>query len=108
MTAILVPGWNSALRRPDRRGGACAHPLRGHHRAADRPVPHLDRAGAAGHGHLAARTVYRHQRGHRRRAPNIAVGDVLGSCVFNLVMLVLLDELSRGEPMYRRIDQGQS
>jgi len=39
-------------------------------------------------------------------APNIAVGDVLGSCVFNLVMLVLLDELSREEPMYRRIDQG--
>jgi len=39
-------------------------------------------------------------------APNIAVGDVLGSCVFNLVMLVLLDELSRGDPLYRRIDQG--
>lgn len=39
-------------------------------------------------------------------APNIAVGDALGSCVFNLAMLVLLDELSRGEPMYRRIDQG--
>jgi len=39
-------------------------------------------------------------------APNIAVGDALGSCVFNLVMLVLIDELSRGEPMYRRIDQG--
>jgi cation:H+ antiporter len=39
-------------------------------------------------------------------APNIAVGDVLGSCVFNLAMLVLLDELSRGEPLYRRIDQG--
>jgi len=39
-------------------------------------------------------------------APNIAVGDALGSCVFNLVMLVLLDELSRGEPMYRRVDQG--
>ncbi len=38
--------------------------------------------------------------------PNIAVGDVLGSCVFNLVMLVLLDEMSRDEPMYRRIDQG--
>jgi cation:H+ antiporter len=38
--------------------------------------------------------------------PNIAVGDALGSCVFNLVMLVLLDELSREEPMYRRIDQG--
>lgn len=39
-------------------------------------------------------------------APNIAVGDVLGSCVFNLVMLVLLDEFSREEPMYRSIDQG--
>lgn len=39
-------------------------------------------------------------------APNIAVGDALGSCVFNLTMLVLLDELSRREPMYRRIDQG--
>ncbi|MDE2335533.1 MAG: sodium:calcium antiporter [Rhodospirillales bacterium] len=38
--------------------------------------------------------------------PNIAVGDALGSCVFNLVMLVLLDELSRREPMYRHIDQG--
>ncbi|WP_127904038.1 sodium:calcium antiporter [Solirhodobacter olei] len=39
-------------------------------------------------------------------APNIAVGDALGSCVFNLLLLVLLDELSRSEPMYRRIDQG--
>lgn len=37
--------------------------------------------------------------------PNIAVGDALGSCVFNLVMLVLLDALSRDEPVYRRIDQ---
>jgi cation:H+ antiporter len=39
-------------------------------------------------------------------APNIAVGDALGSCVFNLMMLVILDEMSRDEPMYRRIDQG--
>mgnify|MGYP001495100033 CR=1 FL=1 len=39
-------------------------------------------------------------------APNIAVGDALGSCVFNLSMLVLLDELSRKEPLYRSIDQG--
>ena len=39
-------------------------------------------------------------------APNIAVGDALGSCVFNLLMLVLLDELSRSNPMYRQIDQG--
>jgi cation:H+ antiporter len=39
-------------------------------------------------------------------APNIAVGDVLGSCIFNLMMLVVLDALSRDEPVYRRIDQG--
>ena len=39
-------------------------------------------------------------------APNIAVGDALGSCVFNLAMLVVLDALSRDEPVYRRIDQG--
>jgi cation:H+ antiporter len=39
-------------------------------------------------------------------APNIAVGDALGACIFNLVTLVLLDALSRDEPMYRRIDQG--
>ena len=39
-------------------------------------------------------------------APNIAVGDALGSCVFNLLMLVVLDELSRRDPVYRRMDQG--
>ena len=39
-------------------------------------------------------------------APNIAVGDALGSCVFNLLMLVLLDAMHRGEPVYSRMDQG--
>lgn len=39
-------------------------------------------------------------------APNIAVGAALGSCVFNLAMLVVLDALSRDEPVYRYIDQG--
>ena len=39
-------------------------------------------------------------------APNIAVGDALGACIFNLVILVVLDAMSREEPMYRRIDQG--
>lgn len=38
-------------------------------------------------------------------APNIAVGDALGSCVFNLAMLVVLDVMHRSEPMYRRMDQ---
>jgi cation:H+ antiporter len=39
-------------------------------------------------------------------APNIAVGDVLGSCLFNLALLVLLDVMNHAEPMFRRIDQG--
>jgi cation:H+ antiporter len=34
--------------------------------------------------------------------PNIAVGSLLGSCVFNLVILVVLDFLVRGESLYRR------
>jgi cation:H+ antiporter len=38
-------------------------------------------------------------------APNIAVGDALGSCVLNLAMLVVLDAMHRDEPIYRRIDQ---
>lgn len=39
-------------------------------------------------------------------APNIAVGDALGSCLFNLVMLVLLDALCRDEPVWNLSDQG--
>ncbi|WP_099558659.1 sodium:calcium antiporter [Hartmannibacter diazotrophicus] len=39
-------------------------------------------------------------------APNIAVGDALGACVFNLLILVVLDALTRDEPIYRKIDQG--
>jgi cation:H+ antiporter len=38
--------------------------------------------------------------------PNIAVGDVLGSCVFNLLLIVVLDFLSRDESVYRRASQG--
>jgi len=41
-------------------------------------------------------------------APDIAVGDALGSCVFNLMLLVLLDVMSPSEPLYRRLDQGHS
>ncbi|KHK93685.1 cation transporter [Novosphingobium malaysiense] len=39
-------------------------------------------------------------------APNIAMGDALGSCLFNLVMVVVLDALSRDEAVWRRVDQG--
>lgn len=37
--------------------------------------------------------------------PNIAVGDVFGSCVFNLAILIVLDFLVRGESVYRRASQ---
>lgn len=38
--------------------------------------------------------------------PNIAVGDVLGSAVFNLTILVMLDALYRRESLYSRAAQG--
>lgn len=39
-------------------------------------------------------------------APNIAVGDVLGSTVFNLAILVILDALYKRESLYGRAAQG--
>ncbi|MFA7241420.1 MAG: sodium:calcium antiporter [Sulfuricellaceae bacterium] len=39
-------------------------------------------------------------------APDIAVGDVLGSAVFNLAILVVLDALYRRESLYSRAAQG--
>ena len=35
-------------------------------------------------------------------APNLAVGNALGACVFNLAFLIVVDALHRGESMYRR------
>ncbi len=40
------------------------------------------------------------------QAPDIAVGDVLGSCVFNLVILAVLDALVRPEPLSARAGFG--
>lgn len=40
------------------------------------------------------------------KAPNIAIGDALGSCVFNLLILVLLDVLYREESIYSRAHRG--
>lgn len=39
-------------------------------------------------------------------APDIAVGDVFGACVFNLLYIVVLDFLVRGESVYTRARQG--
>jgi cation:H+ antiporter len=38
--------------------------------------------------------------------PDIALGDVLGSCVFNLVILTILDFLQREKSVYTRASQG--
>lgn len=38
--------------------------------------------------------------------PDIAVGDVLGSCVFNLAILIVLDFMHRDGPIYFRAHQG--
>ncbi|MDP3618321.1 MAG: sodium:calcium antiporter [Ramlibacter sp.] len=35
-------------------------------------------------------------------APNLAVGNALGACVFNLVFLVVVDAVQRDQPIYRR------
>ncbi len=40
------------------------------------------------------------------KAPDIAVGNILGACVINLFMIVLLDFLNRGESVYTRASQG--
>jgi cation:H+ antiporter len=39
-------------------------------------------------------------------APNIALGDALGSCVFNLTILVVVDCLHRSDSIYHRASQG--
>jgi len=38
--------------------------------------------------------------------PDLAVGAILGSCVFNLAILVVLDFLCRGESVYSKAHQG--
>ena len=39
-------------------------------------------------------------------APDITVGDLLGSCVFNLLILALVDLLYRGSPVLTAADRG--
>ena len=40
------------------------------------------------------------------QTPEIAAGDVLGSCVFNLLIIVVIDFLHRKESIYRLTSQG--
>ncbi len=39
-------------------------------------------------------------------APNLALGDILGSCVFNLFLLTILDILQREESVFSRASRG--
>jgi len=39
-------------------------------------------------------------------APNLAVGDALGSCVVNLLFLVVIDTVFRQQPLWHRAGQG--
>lgn len=39
-------------------------------------------------------------------APDIAVGDVFGSCMFNLLMIVILDSMLREKTLYVSVAQG--
>jgi len=41
-------------------------------------------------------------------APDIAVGNVLGACVFNLLLIVVLDFLHRGASVYTRASQSHA
>ena len=59
---------------------------------------HHDVAARVVHSSLSAVTI--------AAAPNIAVGDALVAGIFNLVILVVFDVLSREAPPFRRIDQG--
>ena len=42
------------------------------------------------------------------QAPDIAVGDVLGSCVFNLVLLAIVDAIHRPASLYTTVRTGHS
>lgn len=37
--------------------------------------------------------------------PNIAAGDIMGSCVFNLMILAMLDPMDKGKPIFSRVGQ---
>jgi cation:H+ antiporter len=40
--------------------------------------------------------------------PDIAAGDIIGSCVFNMVILALLDIFHRASPMSSKVQQGHT
>jgi cation:H+ antiporter len=40
--------------------------------------------------------------------PNIALGDIFGSCMFNLLIVSLLDALERQQPLSARVQEGQA
>lgn len=35
--------------------------------------------------------------------PDIAAGDIMGSCVFNLMILAMLDPMDKGKPIFSTV-----
>ena len=106
MTASWCLAGIRALRRDDRDGRPGAHPLRRRHRAADRPVALVGRAGAARHRHLAARTVHRPQLCHRRPRAGHRGRRRAGQLRVQPRDAGAAGCVEPQEPMFRRIDQG--
>lgn len=86
------------MRRPHRTGGLQTVPLWRCDRGKNRLERYLDRHDSVGDRHVTAVTV--------ADTPDIALGDALGSCVFNLLILMILDFLYRKESLYMRASQG--
>jgi cation:H+ antiporter len=38
--------------------------------------------------------------------PDITLGDILGACIFNLMLIAILDVMTAGESLYCRISRG--
>lgn len=66
----------------------------------------VDRRGADGLGHLLAGTYHCISSVTLFDVPDIAAGDVLDSCMFNILISALLDILQGPTPISARANQG--
>jgi cation:H+ antiporter len=73
-------------------------------RGEDRTGAQLDRRGSSGRDHEPPGTAHRLWDDALASLPDIAVGDVLGSCMFNLLMLSFMDTI-QSEPLSARAHQ---
>jgi len=83
-----------------------AFKVRRYLRRPHRNRTYVDRRGPAGFGHLTTGIDHRHPV-TLYDLPNIAVGDVLVSYMFNLLIIALLDFKSGTAPIASQAHQGQ-